>query len=513
LKNMGKSKALISHESLLEQANRVLAEHAEKAAEEEFRLHYHFMPPANWMNDPNGLIQFNGEYHLFYQHDPYSAQHGPCHWGHASSVDLVNWKHLLIALAPSELYDIAEQGVYGCWSGSAVNNNGTLTLIYTGHVEGNFPEEVQCLATSIDGISFIKYNGNPVIGNLPEPGCIGFRDPKVWRANDSWNMVIGSGKNGRGRIFLYESADLLEWTYRGIAAESDGSQGDMWECPDLFPLGADGKHILIVSPMNIGMVKTMYLSGEMNYETGRFTTQLAERLDFGSDCYAPQTFMDDQGRRILIGWMDNWGSSMRNKAQTWFGAMTIPRELKLAPDGTIRMIPVAELTSLRRSSYVMESRIIEADTEERFIGIYGNALEIIAEFYIGNKYSSESVDRIRKGTTHIEFGLKLCSSEDDIEETIIGYKPTDNILFVDTIGSSAEDGKVCTAPLEVMADGTIRLHIYIDRSSLEVFANDGRRTITERIYPHYSSTGIKFYAIGEKTEIRSVRAWNLQSIW
>ena len=154
------------HMERVEQANQAL-EQASKLVGEDFRLGYHVMPPAGWMNDPNGLIYWNEEYHVFYQHYPYEPKWGPMHWGHAKSKDLVHWEHLPIALAPSEEYDSGESGGYGCWSGSAVDDNGILTLVYTGHVDGRTPMEVQCLATSTDGVTFNKSGANPVIAGAP----------------------------------------------------------------------------------------------------------------------------------------------------------------------------------------------------------------------------------------------------------------------------------------------------------------------------------------------------------
>jgi beta-fructofuranosidase len=162
-----------------------------------FRQRYHFMAPSGWINDPNGLVYWQGQYHLFYQHNPFKPEWGAMHWGHAYSRDMVHWKHEPIALAPSEAYDLDEKG--GCFSGSAVDNQGVLTLIYTGRVncEGE-PIETVCIAESRDGVHFEKHRANPVISQPPDTGSRNFRDPKVWRHEDYWYLIAGTCKNGRG---------------------------------------------------------------------------------------------------------------------------------------------------------------------------------------------------------------------------------------------------------------------------------------------------------------------------
>ena len=268
-----------------------------------YRQGYHFMAPTGWINDPNGLSFYNGEYHLFYQYNPYSGEWQSMHWGHAVSKDLVNWRHLPVALAPSEFYDNDDKG--GCFSGSAVDDNGVLTLMYTGTVnEGETSIQTQCIATSNDGINFEKYENNPVIAKYPKDGSMDFRDPKVWRENDAWYVVIGSSKDNDGKALLYKSDDLRNWEYVGVLAESNGEFGYMWECPDFFKL--DDKYVLIISPMGVENRKVIYFVGDMDYNTGKFTYETEGEIDLGFDYYAPQTLLDDKNRRIMIGWQNSW---------------------------------------------------------------------------------------------------------------------------------------------------------------------------------------------------------------
>lgn len=218
-----------------------------------FYPHFHLAPPAGWMNDPNGLIWFNDRYHAFYQHHPMSEHWGPMHWGHATSDDMIHWQHEPIALAPGD-----DNDKDGCFSGSAVDDNGVLSLIYTGHVwldgAGNDDaiREVQCLATSRDGIHFEKQG---VILTPPE-GIMHFRDPKVWREADTWWMVVGAKDPGNtGQILLYRGSSLREWTFDRVLAHADAGESYMWECPDFFSLG--DQHYLMFSPQGMNAEDTV----------------------------------------------------------------------------------------------------------------------------------------------------------------------------------------------------------------------------------------------------------------
>ncbi|MGO4270454.1 glycoside hydrolase family 32 protein, partial [Paenibacillus sp. TAF58] len=379
----------------------------------------------------------------------------------------------------------------------AVDDNGVLTLIYTGHVDGRTPTEVQCVATSTDGVTFNKAAFNPVIAGAPEEGGFGFRDPKVWQHDGVWYMVIGYGKDGLGKALLYKSSDLRDWSYIGVAAESDGTMGDMWECPDLFPLGNGNDHVLVISPMNMGTTKTMYLTGKFSHETGIFDYGYAERLDYGFDFYAPQTFTDGQGRRILIGWMNIWGAQMPEQEHGWMGAFTLPRELTLSEDGTLRIEPVEELKAMRGTHHRVSHLSICADTELPLPEIHGDALELIVVFD-----TNQSAD-------DAEFGLLLRCSEDASEYTEVSYSAADRKLRVDRIHSGKGDVGVSEVDLNPLEDGRIKLQIFIDRSSVELFANNGLKTVTNRIYPKPDSQGIKLFARNGEAFLESLDTWKL----
>lgn len=485
------------HQEMVQQADQAVEALFPQAGREKFRLGYHFMPRAGWMNDPNGLIHFQGEYHLFYQHHPYSGMNGPMHWGHAKSGDLIHWEHLPVALAPSEAWELAEQGGMGCWSGSAVDHDGTLTLIYTAHADGRKPEEVQCLAESTDGVVFLKHP-RPVIAGAPEEGIAGFRDPKVWRHGEMWYMVLGSGKAGRGRILLYQSHNLLDWEYKGVPVESDGSEGDMWECPDLFPLG--DKHVLILSPMNMAQSKNWYMIGSMDYEAGIFTPESKGRLDWGPDFYAAQSFPDHRGRRLVMGWMDRWGSRMSLQDRSWYGAMTLPRELRLTEKGELVFLPVAEAEGLRGQERRWDSRVLEDGAAWIAAGEDGQGFEWMGEFCFPDTEAGE-------------LEIAMLQTEESGEETLLRYESEPRRLVLDTCKAGIGDADISTAELPLSRGGRLRLRVYVDRSSIEVFVNDGEQVMTSRVYPSRLAGSLRFTSKGGSVSLESLSVWTLEAIW
>ncbi|HEX9019173.1 MAG TPA: glycoside hydrolase family 32 protein, partial [Anaerolineaceae bacterium] len=314
------------------------------------RPNYHFMPPANWMNDPNGLIQWNGTYHLFYQHNPASAGWGSMHWGHATSQDLVHWQHLPIALAPTP--DGPDHT--GVWSGCMVDWNRVPTAVYTAR-DGE--REHVSLASSHDNfLTWEKFSGNPVIVDPPAGlDLVAFRDPCVWRVDGGWKMVIGSGIRGvGGAILLYSSANLTDWHFLGPLVVGDATQkeplwaGEMWECPNFFPLG--DRHILMISAMAVNPtgqgLYSMYMAGK--FSDNHFTPEVAAKLDGGDIFfYAPQAFQDERGRRIAFGWSQEARSLEVQRTAGWAGVMTLPRLLEWRSDGWMGQRPVPEVELLR----------------------------------------------------------------------------------------------------------------------------------------------------------------------
>jgi len=328
------------------------------------RQRYHFMAQTGWLNDPNGLIYFRGKYHFFFQHNPYDGFWSSMHWGHAVSDDMLHWEYLPLALAPSERYDNHPRG--GCFSGSAIEHDGKLLLMYTGTTnEGNGFEQTQCIAYSEDGIHFQKYEGNPV---LTAPQGIPrdmFRDPKVWKHEDTYYMVCGASRDNKAQALLYRSKDMFHWTFFNVLAESRGEWGYMWECPDFYPMG--DKYVLTFSPMGAGEHTAVYLVGDFDYETGKFNYHVNGEIDWGFDYYAPQSFLAPDGRRIVVGWANewewmplwkDWGPTYK---EGWCGSFNIPREVRMMEDGTLQFLPIAEVETMRENPKQKDALVV---TEE-----------------------------------------------------------------------------------------------------------------------------------------------------
>jgi beta-fructofuranosidase len=456
------------------------------------RPQYHFLPPANWMNDPNGPLFWKGSYHLFYQHNPNGAYWGDMHWGHARGKDLVHWEHLPMALAPTPRGPDKD----GCFSGSAFVNDGVPTLVYT----GVFPE-VQCLATSDDTmIRWKKFEGNPVLDAPPaDLQVTGFRDPAIWKEADSWLMTVGSGFKGRGgAVFLYGSKDLTHWTYlhtlltaSPFEEKTDAAQavrydavatGDMWECPDFFPLAQ--KHCLLVSTQG----RVYYFTGSYSHQ--KFQRESAGLVD-GSDLYyAAKSFLGQGGRRILWGWLREARTEAAQRQAGWAGVMSLPRVLSLGSEDSLQIDPIPELRMLRGKHF---------------------------EFGGSEVSSLLPIEEIRGGTLEIrlkaelrdarQVGLKVRQSPDAAEETTIAYDTATQNLVLDTRRSSLTPDasrRIYTSPLKLRAGEPLELTIFLDCSVVEIFANR-RANLTGRIYPsRLDANGIGVIVSGGRSRINSI---------
>jgi len=442
------------------------------------------MPPANWMNDPNGPIHWKGRYHLFYQHNPISPSVGPMHWGHAESEDLVNWRHLPIALSPTP--DGPDKD--GCWTGCAVDNSGTPALIYTG-----VHPEVQCIAVgSDDMLTWTKHPGNPVIAG-PPPGLdvTGFRDPCVWREADAWYMALGSGIKGQGgAVFLYRSPDLVHWEFlHPLLLGNKDETGEMWECPDFFML--DGRHVLLVSVLGT----TLYFIGR--YEDLRFTPDVQGNTDFGGHFYAAKGFEDASGRRILWGWIWEARAEEAVKQAGWAGVMSLPRVLTVDHGTTLCMVPAPELEKLRREHIHLTNVALKPDHDFLVQDADGDALELSAEIDPGDAQ---------------QVSIKVRCAPDGSEETAIIYKAAEGWIGVDRSRSSLDEDTVRDVrggKLDLRPGERLRLRVFLDRSVLEVFAN-GRACLTSRIYPTRSdSQCLRLSSKGGRSELLSLDVWRM----
>lgn len=457
---------------------------------------YHIAAKAGWINDPNGLIYFKGKYHVFFQHYPYDENWGPMHWGHAVSDDLVEWKHLPIALAPSDDYDKD-----GCFSGSAVDDNGVLALIYTGHVwlnkagDDSAVREVQCLATSIDGINFEKQG---LILTPPE-GIMHFRDPKVWRENNRWFMVIGArNQQDIGQVLLYCSDDLRHWEFDQILAETPDTDVYMMECPDFFPLG--DKYILMFSPQGMqpkqyqyrNRFQSGYVVGDWQLgDTFKITKKFTE-MDHGHDFYAPQSFLAKDHRRIVIGWMDMWDSPMPSKADKWAGALTLPREITLSKDNQVLIKPIAEVEKLRGESETFLN--LELKNIKKDLKLNSRQCELIIQINLTK-------------TTAERAGLALAASADGKESTLLYVDNQSKRLILDRSNSGSGVQGYRSIPLPGV--DVLTLRIFIDRSSVEVFVNEDHAVLTSRIYPTHDDRTIYLFAENGELSVEQINYWYL----
>ncbi len=481
----------------IEQLRRERGEAEERFKDDPHRPRYHFLPPANWMNDPNGPIFFNGRYHLFYQHNPAEARWGDIHWGHAVSEDLLHWEDWPIALEPRTTG--VDQN--GCFTGCAfIRDDGTPTIAYAGITPADgLPRgrrESQSLAMSRDGmLTWEKSPQNPVITEPPEGlDVVGFRDPCVWRDGHAWYMLIGSGiRDQGGAALLYRSTDLMAWDYLGPLATGDlDSHGEMWECPDFFSLG--DRHLLLVSTLG----RQMYLSGDWADE--EFVPRTEGLADFSPAFYAGKSFECPQGRRILWGWLREARSTQAQLDAGWSGVMSLPRVLSILPDGRLSCEPAEELRQLRGQSISYAGIDLNAG-DQRELELTGDCVEIEATI------SMEPAAR---------FAIAVRCSPDREERTEVFFDNHASALGIDSTRSSqdpAAETRVSSGPLTLLPDEPLHLRVFVDRSVVEVFAND-RACVTERIYPTRSdSNRICVDITGGDGTFQRLTAWTMRDVW
>lgn len=489
---------------------------------EQYRLSYHFTPPEQWMNDPNGMVFYDGEYHLFYQHYPDSNVWGPMHWGHAVSEDLVHWEHLPIALYPDSLgYIFSGSAVvdHNNTSGLGTEGNPPMIAIFTyhdprGEDEGRTDYQVQGLAYSNDrGRSWTKYEGNPIIES---PGIKDFRDPKVfWYEADQnqtaerWVMILAVDD----RIHLYESSNLIDWSFMSEFGENSGSHGGVWECPDLFRLTSNSGEerwvlLLSINPGGPnGGSATQYFIG--NFDGTTFTNDnpddMSLWLDYGKDNYAGVTWAnipDQDGRRIFLGWMSNWQYGEKVPTYTWRSAMTVPRTLHLVETDAgwrVASRPVNELKVLRENSVTLEATTLEdIQNVSSQLSEASSTLEIRLEFDLRDAVASE-------------IGVKLSNSLG--EEVVVGYNLADQEYFVDR----TKVGKVDFSedfPGRFMADrvgdgDTLSMHLLVDVASVELFGDDGTTVMSNIFFPNENFMQVDLFANGGLVSFIGGKIYNL----
>lgn len=456
---------MIEHDELLKkQAYIEMEKQKDTVTQDPFRLNYHIMPPVGLLNDPNGFVYFNGYYHLFYQWNPFATTHGAKFWGHYMSKDLVNWEACPIALAPSDWFD-----KNGCYSGSAVVEEGKLVLFYTGNVKDEFGnrETYQCKAVSEDGIHFDKKG--PVVYQ-PEGYTAHFRDPKVFKKEKFWYMVIGAQTlDEAGCILLYCSEDLSNWLLLGPIAGSHlnglNRFGYMWECPDLLKL--EKQDILIVSPQGLepeginyhNIYQAGYFSGKINFDVLSYQHSEFTELDRGFDFYAPQTTKDKTGRTLLFGWM---GVPEENEAfhptiaNNWIHAMTLPRELTWKNE-KLYQNPVEELKKLRQEK-ILYSDVQLDDSEVQFDGTNGAATEIQLDI---NQNEAKTIEFYLGGATKLSYHKDTC------------------LVTLERRG--IQDSEILEKR-QCKMEHLTQIRIFQDTSSIEIFINEGEAVFTARLF-------------------------------
>ena len=436
------------------------------------RPEFHLSARVGWMNDPNGFSFYNGQYHMFYQYHPYDNIWGPMHWGHAVSSDLLRWEFLPAALAPDEPYDRD-----GCFSGSAVTlPDGRQLLMYTGVIKerlknGGVSEvQTQCLALG-DGTDYEKYEKNPVLDekDLPEGASrYDFRDPKMWRREDGTYYCIAGNRaaDGSGQVLLFTSPDGFKWQYRKVLAANNNRPMDM------LPSGFEYHN-------GNG---TLCLIGDFDEKTENFSEEHNQAVDYGIDFYAPQTILAPDGRRIMIGWMQNWDTcNFRTQNISWFGQMSLPRELSIQ-NGRLYQNPVRELEKLRQNKVSCQD-VLVSDTV-RLEGIKGRKVDM------------ELTIRPCDGEAmYQKFAVRFAQNEK--YQTSLSFRPRESILKIDRKFSGSRRAIIHQRRSRVNSkNGELKLRIILDRFSVEAFVNDGEQVMTAIIYTEQQADGISFFADG-----------------
>lgn len=480
------------------------------------RPRFHFTAPTGWLNDPNGFFQWDGVHHLFYQCNPNGGFHHRIHWGHATSRDLVHWTDQPMALRPGDGPDAD-----GCWSGVMVNDDGTPTIVYSGAVGS---ETLPCLATgSADLTTWTKSPGNPVITEPPAAEMAGFRDHCVWREGDRWRMLIGAGKTvWGGFIALYESLDLTSWNYLGPLLSGTAFDrtpddplwpGTMWECAELFRLEADqdlpldgsrtGSDFLVFSAWHQGTTRhALYWSG--GYRENQFVPTGLHRLDLGGNYfYAPQSYRDETGRRIMFGWLQDARSFEKSVAAGWAGVMSLPRLVTERGDGTLHLSPVPEVAQLRERLLADTSRLTEPGSLLGFDQVRGDQLDLELSLALKPGSGLEILlpgERVEVGTAAAV--IRLVRTGRNLLQLQLDRSAVTRTPGIDT---GLRGGAV-----PVDDAGGIDLRIIVDHSVLEIFANGV--PLSARLHVEGNGQPLGVRAIGQPSTIR-LRAWRMADAW
>jgi len=450
---------------------------APRAQADPARPIFHVTAPAQWINDPNGPIFHKGFYHLFYQLHPFGDESGTKYWGHVRSRDLVKWEHLPIALAPSN-----DKGEEAIWSGSCtINGSGEPMIFYTSIALGKsaFDHAEQWAATSDDDlIHWQKSPANPVLSEAlhGDKKIYDWRDPFVFHTRQKTFLVAGGhlAKDKQAVVNIYEAENpaLTRWNYRGVLFQIPDAPTA--ECPNFFKLG--DQWVLFVSPYG----KVQYFMGDFDEETCRFTARTRGWLDYGPNFYAPNTMLLPDGDRLVWGWVKGFSSG-----RGWNGCLSLPRQLSISHDGQLRQVPAPQLSKLRGKPVVW--RDVRSENKEETLRLPAtNTLEILAEI---------DLDKA-KGV-----GLEFKSAVKDTKPAVLTF-------------DGAELGVMDVRAPCVLADGArnLQLRIFVDRSVLEVLAND-TVWVTKTISPLDASGTLSVRSDGGAANFKLVQVWPMKTIW
>lgn len=458
----------------INKASKSIKEAADMLVNPQYRPQYHFLPPALWMNDPNGTIWVNGKYHLFYQHNPFKNKWGTIHWGHAESKDLVHWEHLPIALSP-----LRRKREKHCFSGCCVLDNEIPKILYT--KIGRITDVIHGAETwmaigSKDLIEWKRHEENPIMTDdiHGDEKVRHWRDPFVWKEGGEWFCIQGGHYRfiRKGSVYLYKSDNLIDWTYLGVLYKGTKQQGWNFECPNFLKL--KDKHLLIVSPHG----KVIYGLGK--YQEHEFKADYWHFFDHGESFYATNTLKDGKNRSIVFGWIKGGGKG-------WKGCMSLPRVINEDNYGHLTMKPVPELETIRKNHHHEDQFVLEVGQDHILNSVMDSCVEIKAEIILDD---------------HAQFGFIL---EDCKKDVFIGLNcQTKEII------AGEDKGKILD--INNQANPTI-FHLFLDKSVIELFLNY-RECMTGHFYPKKDKKfNIALTVRNGSATIKRLDYWNLNSIW
>ncbi|MED4007283.1 sucrose-6-phosphate hydrolase [Priestia aryabhattai] len=471
------------YRTILEAKSGELEALKDKAIKDSWQPIYHIHPQYGLMNDPNGLVQLNGEYHVFYQWYPYGAMHGMKHWAHVKSTDLVTWERLPVALTPTEEYES-----HGAYSGGAIKKDGQGLLFYTGNVkyEDGSRSANQCIAMLKRDGSVEKYTHNPAVRGVPDGYTGHVRDPKVWKENDTYYMLLGAQReNETGALIVYESSDALQWSFKGEVQTSLPDFGYMWECPDYFKL--DGKDVFVFSPQGIkadghdfhNIYNVIYAVGIFDVESLTFEMEYYREIDKGFDFYAPQTFQDESGRRLLFAWIGNPDVDYPSDEYGWAHALTLPRELSLEGNELVQK-PVEELNKLR-------------DQAVHFRGTLKNE-EVIIDEATNNAYE---INMTFREIGAKQFGLELFNSKEEELRLVFDTEKQEVRLDRSSFHHQYATEYGVVRSEKWTASNEVDVRVFVDKSIVEIYINGGKIVFTSRVFPKKDSkSAVNVFAEG-----------------